>query len=81
MKAAAEEEEDLMRECCFIPLRSGAATIQMRLTGCVSSMELLKGLEEDAVYEDQDTGKCYYGSALMEAGIPMPVDMGEYQAL
>ena len=40
----------------------------------------MKGLEEDAVYEDQNTGRCYYGSALMEAGIPMPVDMGEYLA-
>ena len=38
----------------------------------------LKGLEPDAVYRDTDTGKCYYGSALMEAGIPMPAQMGEY---
>jgi len=40
----------------------------------------LKGLEPDAVYEDAKTGKCYFGSALMEAGIPMPVAMGEYLA-
>lgn len=38
----------------------------------------LKGLDPDAVYQDTDTGKCYYGSALMEAGIPMPAQMGEY---
>lgn len=38
----------------------------------------LKGLNPDAVYQDTDTGKCYYGSALMEAGIPMPAQMGEY---
>lgn len=38
----------------------------------------LKGLDPDAVYQDTDTGNCYYGSALMEAGIPMPAQMGEY---
>ena len=37
-----------------------------------------KGLNPEAVYQDADTGKCYFGSALMEAGIPMPVQMGEY---
>ncbi len=40
----------------------------------------VKGLIADAVYEDADTGRCYYGSALMEAGIPMPADLGEYPA-
>lgn len=40
----------------------------------------LKGLEPDAVYEDAKSGKCYYGSALMGAGMPMPVEMGEYLA-
>lgn len=40
----------------------------------------LRGLKKDAVYEDAATGKCYYGSALMEAGIPMPVRQEEYPA-
>ena len=40
----------------------------------------LKGLDPEAVYEDMATGKCYWGSALMEAGIPLPVEMGEYRA-
>lgn len=40
----------------------------------------LKGLRPDAVYEDVKTGRCYSGSALMKAGIPIPVDMGEYLA-
>lgn len=40
----------------------------------------LKGLEPDAVYEDVRTGRCYSGSALMRAGIPIPVEMGEYLA-
>ncbi len=38
----------------------------------------MKGLLPDAVYEDEAAGRCYYGRALMEAGIPMPVEMGEY---
>ena len=40
----------------------------------------LKGLMADAVYRDTETGMEYYGSALMEAGLPMPVQMGEYLA-
>lgn len=40
----------------------------------------LRGLQTDAVYEDVGSGKCYFGSALMEAGIPMEVEMGEYLA-
>jgi Alpha-galactosidase len=40
----------------------------------------LKGLNPDAVYKNAETGTCYYGSALMAAGLPMPVEMGEYQA-
>lgn len=40
----------------------------------------LKGLKPDSVYQDAETGVRYYGSALTEAGIPMPVQLGEYQA-
>lgn len=40
----------------------------------------LKGLTPDVLYRDVASGKCYYGSALIEAGIPMPVEMGEYRA-
>ena len=40
----------------------------------------MKGLEPDAVYEDMDTGRCFYGSDLMEAGMPMPSVMEEYPA-
>lgn len=38
----------------------------------------LKGLKPDMIYEDAATGDLYYGSALMEAGLPMPVQQGEY---
>lgn len=40
----------------------------------------LKGLEPEAVYQDTAGGRCYTGSALMEAGFPLPVEMGEYLA-
>ena len=38
----------------------------------------LKGLSRDAVYEDVESGRCYSGAALMEAGLPIPVEYGEY---
>ncbi len=38
----------------------------------------LKGLNPNTVYEVAATEKRYYGSALMQAGIPMPVQQGEY---
>lgn len=40
----------------------------------------LQGLDPEAQYEDAESGKCYYGSALMSAGLPIPVEMGEYHA-
>lgn len=40
----------------------------------------LRGLIRDAVYESEETGKRYSGGALMEAGLPMPVESGEYLA-
>ena len=40
----------------------------------------LQGLKSSAVYRDMKTGKIYNGAALMEAGIPMPVEMGEFKA-
>lgn len=40
----------------------------------------LRGLMPDAVYEELKSGCSYYGSALMKAGIPMPVELGENQA-
>lgn len=40
----------------------------------------LKGLKPDAVYEEVNTGRSYSGAALMKAGMPMPVQMGEYLA-
>lgn len=40
----------------------------------------LQGLKCSVIYRDTETGKSYNGAALMEAGIPMPVEMGEFKA-
>ena len=40
----------------------------------------LKGLERGSMYREQESGKSYSADALMQAGIPLPVEMGEYQA-
>ncbi len=40
----------------------------------------LKGLLPDVEYENLADGRVYFGSALMEAGVPMPLQMGEYLA-
>lgn len=37
------------------------------------------GLERKAHYKDVKTGEIYTGAALMKAGIPMPVGIGDYQ--
>lgn len=40
----------------------------------------LKGLKADAVYEETESGRRYYGSALMEAGLTMSIEKKEYPA-
>lgn len=40
----------------------------------------LRGLREDAFYQEASTGKVYPANALMEAGFPLPVEMGACQA-
>lgn len=40
----------------------------------------LKELLPEASYEEKTSKKCYQGSALMRAGIPLPVEMKEYPA-
>lgn len=40
----------------------------------------LRGLKAGCVYEDRADGRRYSGAALMEAGLPMPVEQGEYLA-
>lgn len=39
----------------------------------------LKGLDSEAVYRDEESGRRYKGAALMYGGIPVPRQLGEYQ--
>lgn len=41
----------------------------------------LQGLKADSEYRDEASGKLYAGDALMEAGIPIPSEPGEYNTL
>ncbi len=38
------------------------------------------GLERGKMYRDEATGKIYPADALMEIGLPLPIEFGEYQA-
>lgn len=40
----------------------------------------LKGLLPEVFYEEKESKRCYQGTALMQAGIPLPVEMKEYPA-
>lgn len=40
----------------------------------------LQGLDPDKIYQDQNYRRSYSGSALMEAGLPLPIESGEYLA-
>ena len=40
----------------------------------------VKGLKENTMYRDTETGRMYNSTALREAGVPKPVLNGEYQA-
>ena len=41
----------------------------------------LRGLKEDAVYQDVESGWKYTGASLMYAGLPLPPAWGDYQAI
>ena len=41
----------------------------------------LRGLEPDQYYKDMASGTVYTGAALMKAGIPLPVGIGDYQPI
>ena len=40
----------------------------------------LQGLRAEATYKEQSSGRSYTGAALMQAGIPLPVEQSEYPA-
>ena len=40
----------------------------------------MKGLPSGSLYQEVHTGKVYASDALMEVGVPLPEQMGEYRA-
>lgn len=61
--------------------RALVSVVMLEIHGNMPAAYLrLRGLEPEAVYEDAATGRRYSGSALMEAGLPLPLEMGEYLA-
>lgn len=63
--------------------RSKALVSVIRLTAEANppaAYVTLKGMEEDAFYQEKTTGKVYPGAALMEAGILLPAAVSEYEA-
>ena len=40
----------------------------------------LRGLKKDCFYKDEETGAVYPANALMQIGLPVPVEMGEYRS-
>ena len=40
----------------------------------------LRGLKKDCFYKDEATGQVYPANALMQIGLPIPVEMGEYKS-
>ena len=56
---------------CVVILHAQANPVFLHLRAC--------GLKEDALYRMEGTGDVYSGSALMYAGINLPVRQGDYQ--
>ena len=56
-----------------------AVTIRQHANMDVSYIKL-RGLAENIVYREEESGRTYNSTALMEAGIPVPVELGEYRA-
>ena len=62
----------------------GSALLSVVLLNIHGNMPVLyvrlEGLDGEREYRDADTGKVYFGAALMEAGMPIPLGLGDYQA-
>ncbi len=56
-----------------------AVILQIHCNRPVSYVRL-RGLTSGALYKEEISGKIYPADALMETGLPMPIEMGEYLA-
>ena len=76
--------DDVYTAWMFVSADGGSALVSAVMTMQSSNLNMpvsyvrLKGLKRDALYEDKESGRCYYGNALMEAGLPLPAELGEY---
>lgn len=57
----------------------GAVILEVHGNMTVSYIRL-KGLDGNCFYKEHGSGRIYPSDALMESGIPLPVEMGQYQA-
>jgi alpha-galactosidase len=67
---ASEDGEDVLVSAVMLEIHGNMTANYIRL----------KGLKEGAMYQDLASGKVYPANALMQVGIPMPIEMGEYRA-
>jgi alpha-galactosidase len=65
----AEDKSEALLQAVTLESHGNSLTTYIRL----------KGLEPEAFYMDEETGKSYSGAGLMDAGIPMPRLGGEYR--
>lgn len=57
------------------------STVSLELHGNMPSVYIrLKGLTPGSLYEEQESKKVYGAEALMEAGLPLPEELGEYRS-
>lgn len=57
------------------------SAIRLRLEANMPTTYLkLKGLDRQAVYLEEESGQLYFGSSLMNAGLPLPYPRSEYEA-
>jgi alpha-galactosidase len=67
---ASEDGTDVLVSAVMLEIHGNMTTNYIRL----------KGLKENCTYRDLASGKEYPANALMQVGIPLPIEMGEYHA-
>ena len=58
-----------------------ASAVMLEIHGnMTASYVRLKGLTGGTCYQEQESGRIYDADALMEVGLPLPLQCGEYQS-
>jgi alpha-galactosidase len=66
----SEDRREVLAEVVMLSIHGNMTVNYLRL----------KGLKPGTFYQDTKTGKRYPSDALMETGVPLPVEFGDYQA-